>query len=258
MPRHARQQSPSNIYHVISRGINRQEIFRTTKDREHYLACLLRYKDENSIRIFAYSLMDNHIHLLLQGGMAQVARFMHKVNGGYASYFNMKYGRVGHLFQDRYRSENVDTDSYFKIVLRYIHQNPVKIGQSITYWTSYNDYFDQSGGGLVSIDFPLSLFGETVWQSRQELKRFFAQKGEELLDEPGQSIKLSEAQAKHLVDATLQAVQWTKSEQIDRKLRDQALCQLKKSGLSIRQISQASGIGRSIVANAKYDYGGTE
>ena len=125
MPRQARKQSESGIYHIMLRGINRQQIFEGEEDRERFLETLENYKGLCGYTIYAYCLMGNHIHLLIKEGKEDLTLVFKRIAGSYVYWYNWKYHRCGHLFQDRFKSEPVEDDGYFLTVLRYIHQNPV-------------------------------------------------------------------------------------------------------------------------------------
>ncbi|MFC4024421.1 transposase [Oceanobacillus longus] len=126
MPRKPRRKSRNGIYHVMLRGINRQTIFEDDNDRIRLLETIKRFKDISKFRIFCYCLMDNHIHLLLKETEEPVSKAIQRISASYVYWYNDKYERSGHLFQERFKSENVETITYFLTVLRYIHQNPVK------------------------------------------------------------------------------------------------------------------------------------
>jgi len=95
IPRTARQQSPTGIYHIIKRGINRQDIFHDDEDKTAYLKRLTDYKDTCGYKIFAYCLMDNHIHLLLQENEVPISLIMKRLGTSYVYWYNMKYNRTG-------------------------------------------------------------------------------------------------------------------------------------------------------------------
>ena len=160
MPRNARSKSESGIYHIMLRGINRKSIFEDREDCERFLATLERYKKICGYEIFAYCLMVNHIHILLKVGDEDVDLIMKRLAGSFVFWYNNKYERVGHLFQDRFRSEPVEDDTYFLTVLRYIHQNPVKAGivdkPEKYIWSSYNEYINLKNE-LTDIEFGLSI-----------------------------------------------------------------------------------------------------
>lgn len=128
MPRAARKKSESKIYHVMLRGINRQVIFQDDEDHEKYLQCLTASQTASRFTLHAYCLMGNHLHLLIQEGPEPLELIFKRIGTRYVYWYNWKYQRTGHLFQDRFKSEPVDDDAYFLAVLRYIYQNPVKAG----------------------------------------------------------------------------------------------------------------------------------
>ena len=106
------------------RGIDRQIIFNNDEDYSKYVEILRECKAISKFKLFAYCLMDNHVHLLLKAEDEDLSQIFKRIGVRYVYWYNWKYNRRGHLFQDRYRSEAVEDDSYFLTVLRYIHQNP--------------------------------------------------------------------------------------------------------------------------------------
>jgi len=128
MPRQPRKISGTGIYHVMLRGVNRQRIFEEPADYERFLLHLLQVKRNSEFKLFAYCLMSNHVHLLLKENEVPLAQIFKRLGARYASWFNKKYDRCGHLFQGRFRSEPVESDAYLITVLAYIYQNPVKAG----------------------------------------------------------------------------------------------------------------------------------
>jgi len=126
LARRARVRSNTGIYHVMIRGINRQAIFEDDEDRIRFIDTLREYKDISKYEIYGYCLMDNHIHLLIKEIDESISLIIKRISSSYVHWYNTKYERLGHLFQERFRSEVVEDDGYFLTVLRYIHQNPVK------------------------------------------------------------------------------------------------------------------------------------
>ena len=129
MSRQARQQSNSNFYHIMLRGINRQNIFEDDDDRRRFIDTAFRFSEETQAKIHAWCLMSNHVHLLIYSEIIP-DMFIKKLSCSYVPYFNKKYDRIGHLFQDRYKSETITDESYLLGVVRYIHRNPQKAGIS--------------------------------------------------------------------------------------------------------------------------------
>ena len=111
MARCAREKSESNIYHVMLRGIDRQGIFLDDEDDLRFLSVIRQCHELSGFRLFAYCLMGNHVHMLLQTEREPIDLVMKRIGPRYSVWFNSKYGRVGHLFQDRYKSEAIHDDS---------------------------------------------------------------------------------------------------------------------------------------------------
>ena len=146
MPRKAREKSESGIYHVMLRGINQQQIFEDEEDYNTFIKILEEVQQKSKFELFAYCLMGNHVHLMIKEGEENIETIFKRIGGKYVYYYNTKYERAGHLFQDRFKSEPIDTDSYFMVVLRYIHQNPIKakICSNINFQNhtrNFNGYF---------------------------------------------------------------------------------------------------------------------
>lgn len=126
MPREARKNSVSGVYHIILRGANKQEIFHDDDDRIKFLDTLRKYSQRFGVKIYAWCLMSNHVHLLLREGDESISITMKRIGVSFALYYNYKYMTTGHLFQDRFKSENVESTNYLLTVTRYIHQKPHK------------------------------------------------------------------------------------------------------------------------------------
>ncbi len=128
MPRQQRSKSKSGYYHIMIRGNERKNIFLDEQDKSRFVEILNDKKKSVSFYLQAFCLMDNHVHLMISEGVDDIARVMKRITVSYVYYFNKKYKRIGHLFQDRFRSEVVEDDNYVLSLARYIHQNPVKAG----------------------------------------------------------------------------------------------------------------------------------
>lgn len=148
MARPLRIEYPGAFYHVMSRGNERKDIYRSGRDRDRFLSYLgsasLRYR----ARVHAYCLMSNHYHLLVETPEANLSQIMRHINGAYTTYFNVKWGRAGHLLQGRYKAILVERDEYALELSRYIHRNPVRAGiveRPEDYrWSSCRAYAGQS------------------------------------------------------------------------------------------------------------------
>jgi len=163
MARKPRIEFEGAFYHIIVRGNQRQNIFLDEADCRHYLERLQRYKNKCGFFLYAYVLMSNHIHLLIETPNDPISRIMQMVNFTYTQYFNRKYGKVGHLFQGRYKSYLCDKDSYLLSLVRYIHNNPVRaglVGDACEYALSSHGEYLKGTKGLVDTDKVLRLFSE--------------------------------------------------------------------------------------------------
>jgi len=120
-------EQPGAWYHITGRGIDRREIFRQELDRVHWLELLPEFVETYRVVLHAYALMDNHYHLLLETREANLSRAMQWLQTSYSMWFNRKYGRVGPLFQGRFKAIMVDRAEWGLELSRYLHLNPVRI-----------------------------------------------------------------------------------------------------------------------------------
>ncbi|MGB9780231.1 transposase [Caldanaerobacter sp.] len=128
MPRKPRVKRKSGYYHVMLRRNEKKNIFRSNEDKKRFIEILAEKKLGGKFYLTAFCLMNNHVHLMIKEGNEDLSSSIKRIAGIYASYFNKKYDRAGHLFQDRFRSEPVGNESYVIGLVRYIHQKPVKTG----------------------------------------------------------------------------------------------------------------------------------
>lgn len=131
-------------YHFISRGNNKKEIFLCDEDHFRCLNIIRKAKTKYKVRLYAYCLMPNHFHLLIQAGDSRtISKFMHWIKLGYTIYFNAKYYKIGHLWQGRFKSSPVMTGQYLVNVATYIENNPVRadmVKDPAEYeWSSYKE-----------------------------------------------------------------------------------------------------------------------
>ena len=124
MARQHRLQAPNCFYHITSRGDDRKKIFLNETDFRKFLAYLKKAKEKFNFYLYAYCLLDNHYHLLLETSQANLSQIMQYLNTAYTIYYNTKHKRHGHLFQGRFKSILIEADSYFAELTRYIHLNP--------------------------------------------------------------------------------------------------------------------------------------
>ncbi len=244
MPRRARRKSESGIYHIMLRGINRQVIFEDEEDNLKFLETLKNYKAVSGYKLFAYCLMSNHIHLLLRVEKEDLDLIIKRIAGSYVYWYNWKYKRNGHLFQDRFKSEPVEDDAYFLTVIRYIHQNPIKAGLSKTIddykFSSYNEYISNSN--LVDTDFCLGII------DKEQFIDFNMEETQDVcLEIEDNDFRLMDDEAREIIRKISKCRTATEFQNLSIDKRDKYLKILRNSGLSIRQISRLTGIGFNIV-----------
>lgn len=177
MPRVAREKCGNSIYHICVRGNNKQDIFLDDEDRQEYLKRVRVYEEKYKMQIYAYCLMTNHVHLLIYDNDQDISKFMQGLSLSYVKYFNKKYGRTGHLFQDRFTSVMMKNDMQLMYVSKYIHLNPVRanmVSRAREYkWSSYSMY---EGGkdknDIVDCAFLLRYFSNNTNEARFLYKKY--------------------------------------------------------------------------------------
>lgn len=126
MPRRARLDATGALHHIMVRGIDKANIFRDAEDKTRFLERLGQNVQDSQCSIYAWVLMDNHVHLLFRSGQDGISAVMRKLLTWYAQYFNRKHSRKGHLFENRYKSILCDEDNYLLALVRYLHLNPIR------------------------------------------------------------------------------------------------------------------------------------
>jgi len=158
MPRSARVITENGCYHIITRGNQRQTVFKEVEDYEKYLFVLTRYKKEYKFKLYCFCLMPNHVHLLIEVDKPFLLnKIMSGINLSYTRYFNFKYEKVGHLWQDRYKSKIIEKDAYLLECISYIEANPIRSSlarYAADYkWSSYK--LRESKNGFIDSLFTL-------------------------------------------------------------------------------------------------------
>jgi len=245
MPRNTRVKSESGIYHIMLRGINQQLIFEDEEDDRKFLEVLKDCKAVSGYKLFAYCLMGNHIHLLIKVEKEDLEQIFKRIGGRYVYWYNGKYSRAGHLFQDRYKSEPVETDEYFLTVLRYIHQNPVNANISKKVdgylWSGYNDYINPKDGQLTDTDFVLEMIGKV------EFVRYNNQvNNDKCLELEDKKFRLTDEQAKKIMAKISKCDNASEFQELDINKRDKYIRVFKENDMSVRQISRLTGINFGI------------
>ena len=250
MPRSARKISHTGYYHIISRGINKQILFENAADYQKYLFFLRDCLSQFPIECVAYCLMENHVHLLLHDPDRNLGAFMKKLQGGYAQYFNFKYERVGHLFQERFHSEPVENEKYLLTVFLYILQNPEKAGiapASSYRWNSYAEY--QRPDSLTKTECIRSM-AETAG-SLDDLMKMYPTKKTEHLSYDFDTPRSAPVKTNTVLREILGTEDATVIQALPKEERDRIISLLKIRGLSVRTIERRTGVSRGIIQRIK-------
>jgi REP element-mobilizing transposase RayT len=183
MPRQARLDVPGALHHIMVRGIDKTNIFRDDEDKARFLERLGRTVTEGKCTVYAWVLMDNHVHILFKSGKAGISTVMRKLLTWYALHFNRRHRRTGHLFENRYKSILCDEDNYLLALIRYIHLNPLRAGMVKTIeeldlypWSGHSAVMNKRECPWMAIDYVLLQFNETTRRARNAYRRF-AQEG---------------------------------------------------------------------------------
>ena len=261
MPRQGRIQSGTGVYHVMMRGINRQRIFEDSEDHYTFLQCLRSAQEQytplgdrllNSCHYYAYALMSNHFHILLHAKDDTVGNIVKRIASSYVYYFNRKYGRDGHLFKERFRSEPCEDWTYFVTLLRYIHQNPVKAGMvsrvSDYEFTSWHEYLGRADFfplcnvnvvlGRISID-ELTALVDAPLDNDVSCIEYEDERERSMSDD---SVMLCLKDEFGITDG--QQIQ-----KLGKEERDVILAALLRRHAGVRQLQRLTGIGKNIISN---------
>ena len=193
MARPLRIEFPGAFYHVINRGNAGEDIFKSDRDREKFLEYLETGTERFALRIHTYCLMTNHYHLLVETPQANLGQAVKWINVSYATYFNRKRQRKGHLFQGRYKAILVDADAYLKQLSRYIHLNPLRarmVKRLDAYpWSSYRAFIGQTPAPeWLQTGWLLSLFGKQRKRAAGNYRRFVEEATGDSLENPDKDL----------------------------------------------------------------------
>lgn len=231
--------------HIMVRGVGKQTLFVSNSDRLLYLGLLHKYRDENEITILAYCLMDNHVHLLIHDPNKHISEFMHYVNGCYASYFNSTYERVGHLFQNRFQSENIFDEQYLLAAFKYILMNPEKAGICPAHkypWSSFDEYSVE--GKLTDSTLIEDLLGPGV-----PLKDIILQDSDvEVLDTD--MPKHDDTWAQKIIQKVTGQSSGFYLQSIAKSKRDPIIHELRHRGLTLKQLMRLTGLSYGVLQRA--------
>ena len=239
--------SASGIYHVVAQGLDQQVLFEERADFEKYLELLEYYKEVCGFSLYAYCLMSNHIHLLIRVGEEPLEQIFRRIHTRYAVWFNMKYSRTGHLFKNRFYSEPVEDERYFRTVVCYILQNPMKAGLEAYpgekyFWTSYRD-MQKKVPWLIDADLIIKTFGGSE-PCRKALEENVT---EECLEARGSRYRLPDDVAREVMRKITSCENATQFQRLSLSERNRNIKLLREAGLSVRQINRLTGVAKGVI-----------
>ena len=242
MPRLARQLSQTGLYHIVFRGINRQNIFEEDTDYQKMIDILKDLKVEMTFEIYVYCFMNNHVHFLLkEKNRGDISLIMKRLLTKYVKWYNKKYSRIGTLIANRYKSHPVEIDKYFLSVVRYIHQNPIraKIVERLEdyKWSSYNEYI--TGNKIIADKSSvLKMINKNNFED-------FHQHEETEIFTVSDNIKIADDSIRRNILKSI-GIEPKEIVNMDKNKRNIILNKLKKE-YSIRQLERVTGISRGII-----------
>lgn len=268
MPRKPRIEFEGAFYHVIVRGNQRQKIFKDEDDFLKYLEILGRYKGRYQYLLYCYVLMNNHLHLLVEGGKTPLSKILQGINQSYTAYFNRRYKTVGHLFQGRYKAILCDRDKYLLALIKYIHLNPVRAKVAKTpeeyRWSSHPSYaLKREAHGLIDTEQILRMFSEDKAKARKLYRAYMDDEPvvakEDIYSTVDQRILgdekfVEEVKGRYSVELTQ-----------ERRIKEYRLNEIaggveKVCGITLQQIRQKSksrevSLGRKLISLVASEYG---
>jgi len=193
MARPLRVEYAGAFYHVINRGNAGEDLFKDRADREKFLEYIEKAVDRFSIRIHTYCLMTNHYHVLVETPHPNLSKAIQWINVSYATYFNRKHQRMGHLFQGRFKSILVEADHYLQQLSRYIHLNPVRAKMVESpgefRWSSYPAFIGKvTAPAWFEREWLLSQFGNTKTEAVANYKDFIEKSDVETQENPAKDL----------------------------------------------------------------------
>ncbi len=171
--------APGVLHHIMARGINKSKIFDDDEDKARFLERLGQNVTDGKCSVYAWVLMNNHVHILFKSGKHGISAVMRKLLTWYAQYFNRRHKRTGHLFENRYKSILCDEDSYLVALVRYIHLNPLRANIVKTIeeldrypFCGHRTIIGKAKHPWMDVDYVLLQFGRTRRKGLTEYRKF--------------------------------------------------------------------------------------
>lgn len=193
MPTRRRRESRTELYHIIVKGINKERIFNQQREKIYFKQIILKYLEIVNVEIYCYCIMSNHAHFIIRAEIHALSRFMAFILSEYATYYNFKHYRNGHVFQNRFASECIEDERYFWSCLRYIHLNPVKAGMlKIPVRYRYSSMGEYAAERTVLIHERALLFYKNTFRDFEEFKEFHKSREEVVFQDISDEVVLQQ------------------------------------------------------------------
>lgn len=247
MTRCAREISPTGFYHIVLKGAGDMLIFENDEHRLYFIHAMRERLSRDSIKIIAWCLMDNHVHMLIDDPEVNIHHGMHGLCTAYARFFNSDSGHKGPVFNDRFQSFPILDDLQLLCCVRYIHDNPIKAGIATAQmyaWSSFRDYMANSFDA-TDTDLVLDMLGGVEGFYRDSTSSspnpYFIKEGS----------FISDMDAREVASAVLAPYQLHEIKSLPKPLRDSLLVRLKDLKFRISQIERLTEVGRNVIQRAQ-------
>lgn len=264
--RTVREKSSTGIYHVMLRGVNKQVIFEQSGDYLKFVTLLQQSVEPKDYLgkllppkccFYAYCLMPNHVHLVIQEKQESISETIQRIATAYALYYNRKYERCGHLFQDRFKSEPVNDEGYFLTLLRYVHQNPVAGGLCRRVedyeWSSWREYIGRAQRGLTLLHPICSIKAVLKSIPLEELVGLVNEplaKTAQILDFDKRRGSVTDDELLGFLHEKYGINNVPDLQNYSRERRNDILHDCKDFGATIRQLARLTELGEKVIRNA--------
>ena len=252
MARNPREISKSRFYHILVRGSGGKDILKYNEDKEKILSIVSRILKDNLITLYAYCIMDNHAHFVVEELDEDISAVMKRINVSYAAYHNKKHCVSGQVFYDRFKSETIEDFKELLKVMRFIHNNPVIGGfvekQCDYPWSSYMEYIQERKNKMVVLDKVLKSFENSGNDRMDSFIRYMLEKNNDIYMDLEESVerRIRGEVALYLQKNSIELYELGyKENNIHRDRLILAVSQ--KGGMSIRKTAEILNLNRGVV-----------
>lgn len=256
------------LYHVMARGNNGEYHLSKECEKIDYINVIRKYKERYGFKLYAYCIMDNHIHMLIEVDEMPLEKIMQGIQQVYTQRYNKINKRTGHIFQQRYKAIVCNKDGYLLHLIKYIHFNPVEAGitKTVDYnWSSHHEYL-QNKNDLIETNFVLKMLSTNKMQA---IKQYTEYMSEEMEDIEFSEYEITEAQTKtplkedkiiklnELMNEILEQ-QGININELQKRTKLQKICDIRKAIVSLadveitnKELSQRLYISESVISKIK-------